>query len=143
MKKAIILGVMAFFAINIAGIQNANAQVNKLREQYLQASNETDEPSDQVKPNKKISNVQKINAVNKQREQMIQAANETDESNNQVKPDIIMVNMPDMINELGINQDARDLVKANTEQKGKTLKNKKLLVKQIKRVKTEQQEKQP
>ena len=49
MKKSIILGAMAFFLINIAGIQNADAQVNKQREQMLQATNEPNELNEKAK----------------------------------------------------------------------------------------------
>lgn len=72
---------MAFFAINIASVQNANAQVNKQREQFLQATQEGNKPEDQGKPeespklNATATEVQASpSKVNKQREQMLQTA---------------------------------------------------------------------
>ena len=127
MKKAIILGAMAFFAINLATIQNANAQVNKQREQMLQSANDTSGTSDQAKI--KTKKIQKLNAVNNRREQMLQAANEANELNEQAQPDLIIVNMEDIINKLGVNQDSTYRNKMMTTEPGKTLKKKKILIK--------------
>lgn len=122
MKKSIILGAMAFFAINIVGIQNANAQVNKQREQMLQATLDTSAPSEQTKTPTKIKKIQKVNSVNKQREQMLQAANETEQL--------------DLISKLYIKEDTIYLERKKTiEQADKSLKKKKILVKQVKKTK--------
>ena len=130
MKKAIILGAMAFLAFNIAGIQNAHAQVNKQREQMLLNANDTSAPSDQAKQNTKVTKVQKVNTVSKQREQMIQSANEADKQIDQVKQEVIIVKMPDMIDQIGFHQDSlapKDMRSA--EQTSKSLKNKKIVFK--------------
>ena len=135
MKKSIILGAMAFFLINIAGIQNADAQVNKQREQMLQAANETNELGEQVKANTKTKKIQKVTPVNKQREQMLQATNEPNELNEKAKSDLIIVSMEDLINKLGVNQDSSYRNRMMTTEPGKTLTKKKILIKPEKKPK--------
>ena len=135
MKKAIILGSLFFFALNLVGIQNANAQVNKQREQMLQAANDTSVTSDQIKLNTKAKKVQKGNAVNIQREQMLHSVNEAGELNKKDQPDLIIVSMEDIVKKLGVNQDSSYLNKMMTTEPGKTLKSKKILIKPEKRPK--------
>ena len=138
MKKAIILGTLAFFAINIACIQDANAQVNKQREQMLQSVNDTSGASDQAKTTTKIKKVQKVTPVNKQREQMLQPTNVVEQEH------------PDLVSKLYIKHDTIYLEKKKaieqTEQTDRTVKKKKILVKSKKESEidqTEQTEKHP
>lgn len=77
---------MAFLAINIASVQNANAQVNKLREQAIQATKEGNKTDNQVKPDETTISVQNANEqITKQREKIIQAMKKADTLGDQVK----------------------------------------------------------
>jgi hypothetical protein len=88
MKKALILGAMAFVAINIMSVQQANAQVDKMREQVIQGSFEPGKQNQLVSPGAKDTTAQNtIAPVNKQREQVLQATKDKGMPNEPTKLD--------------------------------------------------------